>query len=57
MPRRADGVAHVVQAVEVRDEVVVVAREVLRLRDLEGDAVGDAGSLRALAGELDGAAW
>src|SRR5690606_11475064 len=49
VPRRPHRVAHVVQAVEEGDQVVVAPRIVLRARNLELDAVADAGLGRTLA--------
>jgi len=51
--RRASGVAHVVEGVEHRHEVVAAARVRVRGGDLERHAVGDAGLLGAPAGDLD----
>ena len=51
--RGGERVAHVVQAVEERHEVVAGARERLGRRGLERHAVGDPGVGRALAGRLD----
>lgn len=49
----ADGVAHVVQAVKRRDEVISGIREVGRGGDLEGGTVGEPGVGGSLAGEFD----
>ncbi len=38
----AGGIAHVVQAIEEGDEIVVASGKLLRFRDLEADTVGDA---------------
>ena len=55
VPRGADRVAHVVQAVEERDEVVAVPGIVLGRGQLERDAVGDARGLgRLRARSIDG---
>ncbi len=51
--RGADRVAHVVQAVEDGDEIVVFAREILGFGDLKLHAVGDAFTLGAFAGRLN----
>ena len=51
--RRRGRVAEVVQRVEARDEVVALAREVRRRRDLEPDAVLDARRRGVLPGALD----
>ena len=53
MPRRADRVAHVVDAVEGRDEVVAGTGERLRGRHLERRTARHAGVRRPLARELD----
>ena len=53
VPGRADRIAHVVQAVEGRDEVVARRREAGGRRDLEAHAVGDARRRGALARPLD----
>src|SRR5437588_11708263 len=50
---RADGVAHVVQAVEEADHGVTLTRYLARLRHLERDAVGDAGLFSRAARVLD----
>jgi len=54
---RALRIAHVVQAVEERDEVVVLAREVLRRRDDEADAVGHASRSAARRAYSTLASW
>src|SRR5579884_2433496 len=54
MRRGARGIPHVVQAIEERNEIIVLARIVLGFRDLETDAVGNAGILCALLGGFDG---
>src|SRR5262245_20761823 len=41
--RRADGIAHVVETVEERDDVPALGWEILRGRDLEPYAIRDAG--------------
>ena len=51
--RGADRVAHVVQAIEARDQVVAGAGKRLGRGDLEADAIGDAGVARPLARPLD----
>ena len=53
MPGRADGVTHVVQAVEHRHQVVVLAGVAGGGLDLEADAIAHAGLLGAAAGGLD----
>src|SRR5258707_5904002 len=53
MRRTSRGIAHVVQAIEKCDEVVVVPRIVLGLRDFKSNAVADTGFLRALPRGLD----
>ena len=51
--RRSDRVAHVMQAIEDRDEIVVLARKLLCLGHLERDAVGDALTPGGFASRLD----
>jgi hypothetical protein len=51
---RPDGIPHVVQAIEERDQGVVRAREVLGTCHLEGDAITDARLLGRAPGSLDG---
>ena len=53
MPGRSERVAHVVQAVERRRQVITGAGEARRRRDLEPDPIGDAGVGGSLAGDLD----
>ena len=53
MGRRADGVAHIVQAVEKGDEIVAVARELLGRRNREDDAIADTGLFGGFAGAGD----
>ncbi len=57
VPRRADRVAHVVQAVEERHEVVAGARVSLRRRDLEADAVATPAARARARAPLDRRAW
>src|ERR1700751_6475583 len=49
----SDGIAHIVQAVEEGDEIVILARELLGWGDLKGNAVGDPGLLGRATGPVD----
>ena len=53
MAHRPNGIAQVVQAVEVGDQIVAAAGEVGRARHLEEGAVGDSLLGGQLAGPLD----
>src|SRR5260370_14007975 len=53
MRGRSDGVAHVVQTIEERDQIIVLTGEILRRGDFEGHAIGDAGLRGALARNRD----
>ena len=53
MSGSANRIAHVMQTIEHRYEVVILARKLLGLRDLKGYAVRDPCTFGRLAGCLD----
>jgi hypothetical protein len=55
--RRADRVAHVVQAIEHPDQVVALAREILGGGNLEAHAIGESGTLGASCASVTEGTW